>query len=51
MEDMCRILRQHKVKMTDNVRKKLAERDNHLEEDYETVRVKFTKTVTVGGHD
>ena len=47
MEDLCRILRRHKVKMTSNVQKKLAQYDNYLEEDYETFRVKFTETVTI----
>ena len=47
MEDMCRILRHHKVKMTSNVQKKLAQYDKYLQEDYETVRVKFKETVTI----
>ena len=47
MDEMCRILRKHKVKMTPSVRMKLKDIDHLLDEDYETVKVKFTETVTV----
>ena len=45
MEEMCKILRTHKVGMTPNVKVKLREMDHLLDDEYVTVRVKMTKTV------
>ena len=51
MDDMCKILRTHKIKMTPNVKVKLREMDHLLDDEYVTVRVKMTKTETVEVED
>ena len=47
MEEMCKVMRKHKVKMTLNVRKQLHDIDHLLDDHYVTLKVKATKTVTV----
>ena len=47
MEEMCQILRKNKVKMTPNVRKKVREIDHLLDNEYVTLKVYMTETVTV----
>ena len=41
MEKLCHIMRKNRVKMEPNVRQKLKEIDHLLDEEYETVKVKF----------
>ena len=47
MEEMCQIMRKNKVKMTPNFRKKLREIDHLLDNEYVTLKVYMTETVTV----
>ena len=47
MEEMCQILRKNKVKMTPNVGTKLREIDHLLDDEYVTLKVNMTETVTV----
>ena len=47
MEDMCKILRTHKVRMTPNVKVKLREMDHLLDYELVTVSVKMTKAETI----
>ena len=47
MEELCKILRESKVKMTPNVKVKLSEIDHLFDDEYTTVRLKMTKTVIV----
>ena len=47
MEEMCQILRKNKVKMIPNVRKQLKDIDHLLDDEYVTVKMNFTETVTV----
>ena len=47
MEEMCKILRRYKVKMTPNVRTKLREIDHLLDDEYVTLKVNMIETVMV----
>ena len=47
MEELCQILRKHKVKMTPNVKTKLREIDHLLDEEYTTIRINMVKKVTI----
>ena len=51
MEEMCRIMRKHKVKMEPNVRAKLHDIDHLLDDEYVSLRVMVTKTETVEVED
>ena len=47
MEEMGQILRKNKVKMIPDVRKQLKDIDHLLDDEYVTVKMNFTETVTV----
>ena len=46
MGEMCKTLRKFKVQIAPNIRKKLHDIDNLLDNDYETIRIKVKETVT-----
>ena len=47
MEELCQILRKHKVKMTPNVKTKLREKYHLLDEEYTTIRINMVIKVTI----
>ena len=46
MEKLCSIMRKHKVKMSPRIKDKLRESDHILDEEYETIQIKFEKSVS-----